>query len=58
MLHETKQKLVVNTPSEYMSGVISQVQGRRGQIVDMQQEGESVTLNAKVPVSEMFGFAS
>ncbi len=58
MLLEPKQKLVVNTPSEYMSGIIGQVQGRRGQITDMQQEGESVNLTAKVPVSEMFGFAS
>ena len=58
MLLEPKQKLVVSTPSEYMSGIIGQVQGRRGQITDMQQEGESVTLTAKVPVSEMFGFAS
>ncbi len=58
ILLEPKQKLVVNTPSEYMSGIISQVQGRRGQIIDMQQEGESVNLTAKVPVSEMFGFAS
>ncbi|MDP3742189.1 MAG: elongation factor EF-2 [Candidatus Micrarchaeota archaeon] len=58
MLLEPKQKLVVNTPSEYMSGIIGQVQGRRGQIIDMQQEGESVNLTAKVPVSEMFGFAS
>ncbi|MFH1247275.1 MAG: elongation factor EF-2, partial [Candidatus Micrarchaeota archaeon] len=58
MLLEPKQRLVVSTPSEYMSGIIAQIQGRRGQIIDMQQEGESVNLTAKVPVSEMFGFAS
>ncbi|MFH0713663.1 MAG: elongation factor EF-2 [Candidatus Micrarchaeota archaeon] len=58
MLLEPKQKLVVNSPSDYMSGIISQIQGRRGHIIDMQQEGETVTLHAKVPVSEMFGFAS
>ncbi|MGC8851288.1 MAG: elongation factor EF-2 [Candidatus Micrarchaeia archaeon] len=58
VLTEPKQKLVVNTPSEYMSGVISQIQGRRGQVSDIQQEGEAVTITAKVPVAEMFGFAS
>jgi len=57
-LLEPKQKLVVNSPSEYMSGIINQIQGRRGQIQDMIQEGEAVTIEAKVPVAEMFGFAS
>ncbi|HII38679.1 TPA: elongation factor EF-2 [Candidatus Micrarchaeota archaeon] len=57
-LMEPKQKLVVNSPSEYMSGIINQLQGRRGQIVDMQQEGEAVIIESKVPVAEMFGFAS
>jgi len=57
-LLEPKQKLVVNSPSEYMSGIINQIQGRRGQIQDMIQEGEAVNIEAKVPVAEMFGFAS
>ncbi len=57
-LLEPKQKLVVNTPNDYMSSIINLVQGRRGQVQDMQQEGESLTLTAKTPVSEMFGFAS
>lgn len=57
-LIEPKQKLVVNSPSDYMSGIINQVQGRRGQVQDIQQEGEAVNITAKVPVAEMFGFAS
>ncbi|MBI5036246.1 elongation factor EF-2, partial [Candidatus Micrarchaeota archaeon] len=58
VLLEPKQKLFVNVPSEYMSSVINLVQGRRGQIADIQQEGESVNINSKVPVSQMFGFAT
>ncbi len=58
VLLEPKQKLVVNTPNEYMSSVINQVQGRRGQVNEMQQEGEALNISAKVPVSKMFGFAS
>ncbi|MEW5955525.1 MAG: elongation factor EF-2 [Candidatus Micrarchaeota archaeon] len=57
-LLEPKQKLVVNSPSDYMSGIINQIQGRRGQIQDMIQEGEAVTIESLVPVAEMFGFAS
>jgi elongation factor 2 len=58
ILLEPKQKLVVTCPSDYMSGVIGQVQSRRGQITSIEQEGELVIINAKVPVSEMFGFSS
>ncbi len=58
VLLEPKQKLFVNAPSEYMSGIISTIQGRRGQILEIQQEGEAVSISSKVPVSAMFGFAS
>ncbi|VVB70323.1 Elongation factor 2 [uncultured archaeon] len=55
---EPKQKLVIQTPTGYMSGVINSIQGRRGQIMEMTQEGETMTISAKIPVAEMFGFAS
>lgn len=59
ILLEPKQKLVVQAPADYMSGIIAQIQGRRGQILNIEQEeGEVMTINAKVPVAEMFGFAS
>ncbi|MFH1285007.1 MAG: elongation factor EF-2 [Candidatus Micrarchaeota archaeon] len=58
VLLEPKQKLFVQVPQEYMSAVIPQVQSRRGQVLDIQQEGESVSINAKVPVADMFGFAN
>lgn len=58
VLQEPKQKLFVNTPTDYMSGVINLIQGRRGQVLNMTQEGESMQIESKVPVSAMFGFAS
>ncbi|MFA4946758.1 MAG: elongation factor EF-2 [Candidatus Micrarchaeia archaeon] len=58
LLLEPKQKLFVSCPQEYMGGVMSLVQGRRGQVQDMQQEGEATNISSKVPVAEMFGFAS
>ncbi len=57
-LLEPKQKLLVQCPQGYMSQVINQIQGRRGQVGDIQQDGEIVTVNAKVPVADMFGFAN
>ncbi|HIH20687.1 TPA: elongation factor EF-2, partial [Candidatus Micrarchaeota archaeon] len=58
VLLEPKQKLFVSSPTDYMSGIISQIQSRRGQVLEIQQEGELVSINAKVPVASMFGFAS
>jgi len=57
VLLEPKQKLLIQAPQEYMGPIIAQVQARRGQILDIQQEEEIVTLTAKVPVADMFGFS-
>jgi len=57
-LLEPKQKFFVQTPQEFMASVINEVQGRRGQMLDMTQEEESTTVIAKVPVAETFGFAN
>jgi elongation factor 2 len=56
-LLEPKQNVYINTPQDYMGSATREVQNRRGQIIDMQQEGDMMTLEAKVPVAEMFGFA-
>ncbi len=57
-LQEPKQKITILVPAQYMSAVITLINGRRGQMMDIQQEGESATLLAKVAVAEMFGFAN
>jgi elongation factor 2 len=59
-LLEPKQKFTIQCPSQYMGEVIKQVQGRRGQMLDIQQDerGEVVTLLAKMPVAETFGLAN
>ena len=43
---------------DYLSAIITQVQGRRGQMGDIVQEDEVVTVHAKVPVADMFGFSN
>lgn len=57
-LLEPKQKLLVNAPQDYMSSIIHQIQSRRGQILEINQEGMTCTIVSKVPVAEMFGFAN
>ncbi len=55
---EPKQKVYIRVPQDYMGAVTHEIQGRRGQILDMRQEGDLMILEAKAPVSELFGFAS
>jgi elongation factor 2 len=54
---EPKQNLFIQTPANFMGNASRDIQARRGVIADMQQEGEQSTIEAKVPVAEMFGFA-
>ncbi|MGC9517259.1 MAG: elongation factor EF-2 [Methanomicrobiales archaeon] len=56
-LLEPIQKVFINTPQDYMGAATREIQNRRGQIANMEQEGDMVTVESKVPVAEMFGFA-
>ncbi|HLC68803.1 MAG TPA: EF-Tu/IF-2/RF-3 family GTPase, partial [Candidatus Bilamarchaeaceae archaeon] len=58
ILLEPKQKVLINTQQEYAGAVVTMTNGRRGQLADMQQEGESATIITVLPVAEMFGFAN
>jgi elongation factor 2 len=59
VLLEPKQKFTINIPQEYMSDVISLLQGKRGQILEIEQENEQATIIAKMPVAEVIkGFSN
>ncbi|EQD74532.1 elongation factor EF-2, partial [mine drainage metagenome] len=58
MLLEPFQKVTVNVPQEVLAGATRELQRRRGEILDMTSVGDLQTVIAKVPVAEMFGFAS
>ena len=58
-LLEPKQKFTINIPQEYISEVITMLQSKRGQILEIQQEREQATVIAKLPVSEVIkGFSN
>jgi elongation factor 2 len=56
-LMEPLQKIQINVPTEQMGNAVSQIQGRRGQILDIATEGDSIAVIGKAPVAELFGFA-
>lgn len=57
-LLEPIQKVTVNVPQDVLAGATRELQRRRGEILDMTNVGDLQTVVAKVPVAEMFGFAS
>ncbi|AGK60714.1 translation elongation factor 2 (EF-2/EF-G) [Archaeoglobus sulfaticallidus PM70-1] len=56
-LLEPYQKVFISVPQDMLGSVSREIQGRRGQIMEMKTEGDMVTVVAKAPVKEMFGFA-
>ncbi len=58
VLLEPIELLEVTAPSDYLGSVMGDISGRRGQIIDQEERGKSVIVKAKVPLSEMFGYAT
>ncbi|ENN96812.1 elongation factor EF-2 [Methanocaldococcus villosus KIN24-T80] len=57
VLLEPMQMVYISTPQDYMGAAMREISNRRGQILDMEQEGDMAIIKAKCPVAEMFGFA-
>jgi elongation factor G len=58
VLLEPLMLVEVVTPEEFMGDVMGNINSRRGQIEGMGDRGEAKTITAKVPLSEMFGYAT
>ena len=56
VLLEPIMKLTVITPEANMGDVIGDLNRRRGQVEGMDDKGGAKVVNAKVPLSEMFGY--
>ena len=55
---EPLQIHVIECPEQFMGAVTKLVGGKRGQLLDMRQEGSLSIIKAKIPVSEMIGWSS
>ena len=55
---EPIMKVVVITPEEYMGDVIGDLNSRRGEIQGFEDRSGVKQINARVPLSEMFGYAT
>ncbi|WP_314396098.1 elongation factor G [Leptotrichia shahii] len=51
-------KVEVTTPEEYMGDVIGDLNSRRGQVSGMTDRNNAKIIDAKVPLAQMFGYAT
>jgi elongation factor G len=58
VLLEPVMRVEVVVPKEYMGDVIGNLSGRRGQIQSQEDRGGTQIISARVPLSEMFGYAT
>jgi elongation factor G len=57
-LLEPLMALEVVVPEDYLGSVMGDVTSRRGSVKGMNARGNVQVLNAEVPLSEMFGYAT
>jgi elongation factor 2 len=58
VLLEPKQKVLIQVPHEYAGDIINFVNGKRGQMVSMEQEEDLTKIVEVLPVVEMLGFSN
>ncbi|WP_254821075.1 elongation factor EF-2 [Haloglomus halophilum] len=57
-LLEPIQNVRIDVPNEHMGAASGEIQGRRGRVDDMYQEGDLMVVEGIAPVDEMIGFSS
>jgi len=58
MLLEPMQVLQIDVPTDYTGEVSKLVQNRRGQLLEMENQGAQTAVRAKMPVGELMGWSS
>jgi len=57
-IYEPLQIHLIEMPNQFMGAITKLVGSKRGQMIDMKQEGENAELKAKIPVAEMIGWSN
>ena len=55
---EPIMSLDIVTPPEYVGDIMGDINGRRGQVRDMEMKGDLQEVRAQVPLAELFGYAT
>lgn len=58
LIYEPLQILQIEAPAEFLGEISKLISNKRGQLLDLQQEANTIVIKAKMPVAEMFGWSS
>ena len=58
VLYEPLQVMRIEAPNDNVGEISKLVSSKRGQLLDMQQEGDLTVVQAKLPVGELFGWSN
>ncbi|MFZ2632889.1 MAG: elongation factor G [Desulfosalsimonadaceae bacterium] len=58
VLHEPVMKVVIETPDEFQGNVMGSLNQRRGMIIGSHDVGQVTSIEAQVPLAEMFGYST
>ncbi len=58
VMYEPMQILQLESPAHFLGELSKLIQNKRGQLLNVEQEGEHITVKAKLPVAEMFNLTS
>ena len=58
VIHEPIMKVVAESPTEFQGAVMGSLNQRRGMIVGTQDEGPMCSIEAQIPLAEMFGYTT
>lgn len=58
IIYEPLQTLQIEGPVDHMGNISKIISNKRGQLLEMNQEGDLVVVKAKLPVGEMLGWSS
>ena len=58
ILYEPLQVMRIEAPNDYVGEISKIVSSKRGQLLEMNQEGDVTVIVAKLPVGELFGWSN
>ncbi|MBW3016329.1 elongation factor EF-2, partial [Candidatus Woesearchaeota archaeon] len=58
VIFEPMQTHLIEAPQEYTGEITKLVMNKRGQVLELTQEGTQTLVKAKLPVAEMLGWSS
>lgn len=58
VIYEPLQVMRIEVPNEYVGEISKLVSSKRGQLLEMNQDGDMTVVKAKLPVNELLGWSS